>query len=167
MRSSIARGVLALLSVAAITGCQSGSTWSPTWWNPFHTTSSYHLFDFLGSGGAGPAFVACQHRRPAAATAAARPPTRTRPIAAPRQPLTAPRRIPMEAAAMVPLPLARIPLRSLPAAPGSAYPGSYNSATPEFLFGHIGPAARRRIRMAVTAAPRHQPQPARLAGIRP
>src|SRR5208283_5364971 len=40
MRSSIARGALALLSVAAITGCQSGSTWSPTWWNPFHTTSS-------------------------------------------------------------------------------------------------------------------------------
>ena len=38
MRSSIARGALALLSVAAITGCQSGSTWSPTWWNPFHTT---------------------------------------------------------------------------------------------------------------------------------
>src|SRR5271166_1030688 len=39
MRSSIARGALALLSVAAITGC-SGSTWSPTWWNPFHTTPS-------------------------------------------------------------------------------------------------------------------------------
>ena len=38
MRSSIPRGALALLLVAAITGCQSGSTWSPTWWNPFHTT---------------------------------------------------------------------------------------------------------------------------------
>ncbi len=40
MRSSIARGALALLSVVALTGCQSGSSWSPTWWNPFRTTSS-------------------------------------------------------------------------------------------------------------------------------
>ena len=39
MRSSIARGGLALLTVAALTGCGS-STWSPTWWNPFHTTSN-------------------------------------------------------------------------------------------------------------------------------
>ena len=53
MRSSIARGALALLSVVAITGCQSGSTWSPTWWNPFHTTPSYHVFKCFGSGGAG------------------------------------------------------------------------------------------------------------------
>ena len=51
MRSSIARGALALLSVAAITGCQSGSTWSPTWWNPFHTTA-HHLVPFFRSGGA-------------------------------------------------------------------------------------------------------------------
>ena len=57
MRSSIARGALALLSVVAITGCQSGSTWSPTWWNPFHTTPATP-FDFFRSGGAGPAFVA-------------------------------------------------------------------------------------------------------------
>ena len=40
MRSSIARGALVLLSVVVITGCQSGSSWSPAWWNPFRTASS-------------------------------------------------------------------------------------------------------------------------------
>ncbi len=36
MRSSIARGALALISVAAIAGCQSGSHWDPKWYNPFN-----------------------------------------------------------------------------------------------------------------------------------
>ena len=39
MRSSIARGALALLSVAAIAGCQSDTKWTPLWYNPFHCTT--------------------------------------------------------------------------------------------------------------------------------
>ena len=37
MRSSIARGALALLMVAAIAGCQN-THWDPVWYNPFHTS---------------------------------------------------------------------------------------------------------------------------------
>ena len=92
MRSSIARGALALLSVAAITGCQSGSTWSPTWWNPFHTTAAATPSNSVASG-CRPDLRRWPTRRPAAVTAAARPPTRTRRIAAPLHPVTAPRRI--------------------------------------------------------------------------
>ena len=75
MRSSIARGALALLSVAAITGCQNGSTWSPTWWNPFHTTPATTSSYFFGSGAAGPAFDARHYSSPGTATATARPPS--------------------------------------------------------------------------------------------
>ena len=106
MRSSIARGALALLSVAAITGCQSGSTWSPTWWNPFHTTSTTTSTSRMcAARRSGP------RRSPRRRTAAVRPPTRTRRITVALPPLImAQHKIPMEIRAT--------------AQPGSQYPNS-------------------------------------------
>src|SRR5262245_31325810 len=39
MRSSIARGALALMSVAAIAGCQTGTHWDPKWYNPINRSA--------------------------------------------------------------------------------------------------------------------------------
>ncbi len=56
MRCSIARVAvaLALLSVAAITGCQSGGVWDPLVLNPFHTTSNPPPSSFYSSAGMTP-----------------------------------------------------------------------------------------------------------------
>ena len=128
MRSSIARGALALLSVAAITGCQSGSTWSPTWWNPFHTTpATTSSNSSVAAAPARPSSLASSSPSGYGSGTTANPYS---PYSSTLHPVTAPRRIPMEAAAMARLPRVRTPVRSHPTGRAVHYPGSYNSATP-------------------------------------
>ena len=105
MRSSILRGALALLSVTAITGC-SGSTWSPTWWNPFHTTPSTTTSN-TSVRRRRPGLRRWPHRRYGSGTTA----NPYSPYRAALHPVTALRRVPTEIAAMARLLQIRIHLQ--------------------------------------------------------
>ena len=156
MRSSIARGALVLLSVAAMTGCQSGTTWSPTWWNPFHTTSTTTPSNTsLATAPPRPSTLATTSPGGYGSSSTANPYSTSTYGGTPAS-YNAPANQ-----------YGSNGYGTAATAPGTStasgsYPGSYGSATPGVLL----PRRLRRQVPTVAMGPRH-PRPAVRAGIRP